>query len=163
MVSSPIPGVREGTCEQCRITKLFHSDVLPRYHPTRHQTSHSHLKCQTRRPVTRETSRKTLMMMATTTRRFGPRFSIFLEFMAGRNSTPSSRLFMSWGGREGRRVERLFPNLVWRGPATKQFRAELPISPNSRRQHLRTHPTAGQTLKAFTLLFCTRLFRPNIW
>lgn len=59
--------------------------------------------------MTREMSRKAMIRMATTTLRFGPRFSIFLEFMAGRNSTPSSRLFMSCEGREGRTMERSLP------------------------------------------------------
>lgn len=53
-------------------------------------------------------------MTASTTRRFGPRFSIFLEFMAGRNSTPSSRWFMSWERRQegGKAVPRAWSGVV---------------------------------------------------
>lgn len=107
----------------------------------------------------RETSRKTMIRTVTTTRRFGPRFSIFSEFMAGRNSTPSSRLFMSWERREGRTVGRLFPKAGMEYITTQQpeahlktknaaaLRANLSISSST--------ATAGQTLKVSSLLFCT--------
>jgi len=109
-------------------------------HAITHQ-SHSHLKCQTRRPVTRETSRRTTMVTATTTRRFGPRFSTFLEFMAGRNSTPSSRLFMSWEGERRQDGGKAVPKAG--------FGEVQP--PSSREQSLGVGSTA--TLKASALLF----------